>query len=100
MTLMNELTLCALRNLKIIAAIAPNGPLLTKMLWKQQGLINCCTTIWMDNWPPDGFKDVAKKNLSYNPKSEEELKALDPKATFEKRRRADENAEPRQVITD
>jgi hypothetical protein len=35
--------------------------------------LNLCTIIWIDGWPSDGFKDVAKAKLDFIPKSKDEL---------------------------
>jgi hypothetical protein len=43
-------------------------------------LINCCTVIWIDGWPSEGFKDVAKATLNFVPKTKEELYNFDDNA--------------------
>ena len=53
--------------------MTPNGDLLKKTLWRNQGLINLCTIVWIDGWPTDGFKDVAKSTLNFTPKSKVDL---------------------------
>lgn len=67
-----------LNNLKFLMVLSHDGPVMTQHLWRQQGLIDVCTVQWFENWPSEGFKEVAKARLNYTPKTWEELIKFDP----------------------
>ena len=52
-----------LRNFKAILNLTPDGPILVKELRKYASIIACSTLIWMDDWPDEGYKDIAATNL-------------------------------------
>jgi len=52
-----------LRNFKSILNLTPDGKILSKELRKYPSIISCSTLIWMDDWPEEGYRDIAILNL-------------------------------------
>lgn len=47
-------------NLKIVLNFTPSGANLRQRVRDYKQLVNCSTVIWMDNWPSEGYKEVAE----------------------------------------
>ena len=48
---------------KSILNLTPDGKILGKELRKYPSIISCSTLIWMDDWPDEGYRDIAILNL-------------------------------------
>jgi len=51
------------RHFKFIINASPDGPLLNDYLRRYAVVLNTSTVIWMEDWPEEGFRDVAKLHL-------------------------------------
>lgn len=49
------------RHIKIILSVCPTAALLTDTLRRFPTILSASTIIWVDDWPEEGIRDVAKK---------------------------------------
>lgn len=60
---MLELMARTRRHIKLILGSSPTSTLLTETLRNYSTILNTSTIIWVDDWPEEGIRDVAKKYI-------------------------------------
>lgn len=49
--------------MKVVLNFTPTGANLRQRVRDYKQLVNCSTVIWLENWPNEGYKEVAETLL-------------------------------------